>query len=60
MELMTIAQAGAYLNVSRSTVYRLMHSGALAYTVVSGRRRIPLVSLERLIAKGMQEAGRTA
>lgn len=40
LETLSIAQAQEKLGVSRSTVYMLLNSGALAWTQVGKRRRI--------------------
>lgn len=48
----TVRQASALLNVSRRTIYRLIGLGHLR-TVHLGRAvRIPVASIEALIAKG--------
>lgn len=57
MALLTINQACAHLNVSRSTLYRMMRAGALRFTLIEGRRRIPEEELYRIIAEGMEQAG---
>ena len=46
--LQSISQAGAYLSVSRSTVYRLIQDGSLKVVYVRGLPRITQQSLSEL------------
>lgn len=55
MALLTINQACVYLNLSRSTLYRLMRSGELGYITVAGRRRIPEEALTKLLEPWVSE-----
>ena len=41
------SDAAAYLGVSRRTVYRLMESKLLAFSIIGERRRISVAELER-------------
>jgi excisionase family DNA binding protein len=47
--LWSISGACERLNLSRSTLYRLMEAGELVYVKVSGRRLVPDRSLRELI-----------
>lgn len=47
--LLTVPQAAAVLGVSRSTIYRLIDSGALETLQIRGCRRIRPVQIERFI-----------
>ncbi len=47
--LVTIVEAARLLAVSRSTVYRLMKSGAIASVRIRGSRRIPASALRRYL-----------
>lgn len=52
----SVRQATERLNLSRSTLYRLMGSGELVYVKVGTRRLIPESSLRSLIeANSIQE-----
>lgn len=48
--LLTIAQAGATLNVSRATIYRMMESGQLERVKFGRAARIRTDSVARLLA----------
>jgi excisionase family DNA binding protein len=48
--LLTVPQAAEALAVSRSKLYELLASGALASIRIDGSRRIPLAVLEAYIA----------
>jgi excisionase family DNA binding protein len=47
--LLTVEQAARKLNVGRSTLYGLLHSGRLESVTVGRLRRVPAVSLSRFI-----------
>ncbi len=55
-QLYTVTEAAALLNVSRSTIYRLLAAGDLASTRVGHRLRIPAAAIRDLIEAGMQKA----
>lgn len=48
----TVKQAGALLNVSRRTIYRLIGMGHLKAIHLGRAVRIPVASIEALIARG--------
>lgn len=48
--LMNVAEAAAFLRLSRSTVYTLMDSGKLGYVKIGAARRIPKRALVELAA----------
>ncbi len=48
--LMTVAEAVAFLRLSRSTVYALMDTGELAYVRIGRARRIPKRAVVALAA----------
>jgi excisionase family DNA binding protein len=48
---MVIRDAEAYSGILRSTLYKLMAEGRLAYTQVGSRRLIPRASLNALLAE---------
>jgi excisionase family DNA binding protein len=50
----SILQAGEYLGIKRSSVYRLLNEGKLASTRLGNRRLVPVKSLEELAAKLME------
>jgi excisionase family DNA binding protein len=47
--LLTIAEAGEYVRLSRTTLYGLMNDGLLAYVKIGKARRIPLAALVKLV-----------
>jgi excisionase family DNA binding protein len=54
----TIEEVAQKLRVTRTTVYRWMHSGALRYVMAGERRRIPQSSLDAFLREGHpEEAG---
>lgn len=53
-ELLTPAEAGARLGISRSTVLRRIAEGALVATKVGSHHRIPLAEFERYNRELMQ------
>ncbi len=52
--LLTVADAAAFLRVSRSSVYALMDRGELAYVKLGAARRIPKRALIALAAAHLQ------
>jgi excisionase family DNA binding protein len=55
--LLTPHQAAARLNVSRTTLYELMGSGALGFVRLGRARRIPVVALRAFVAQELQRQG---
>ncbi len=54
----TIEEVAQKLRVTRTTVYRWMHSGALRYVMAGERRRIPQSALDAFLREGRpEEAG---
>jgi excisionase family DNA binding protein len=53
--LLTVAEAGRVLSVSRATAYRLVTTGELPVVRIRGMLRVPVARLERWIAD--QEGG---
>jgi excisionase family DNA binding protein len=51
--LLNIRQACDFLQVSRSSLYSLMESGALPYTKIARSRRVPKLALVRLATDGL-------
>jgi excisionase family DNA binding protein len=51
--LMTVAEAVAFLRLSRTTLYGLMDTGRLAYVRVGRARRIPRRALVELAATNL-------
>ena len=49
--LMTVEEAGKFLSLSRSTIWKLMTDGELVWTRIGSSRRIPRVAVYRLAAK---------
>ena len=49
-EFLTIDEAAEALRLSRSTIYRLLDSGELAYSQIGRRRRIPVDALRAFAA----------
>jgi excisionase family DNA binding protein len=54
LETLSITQAQQLLHVSRSTVYALLNSGALAWTRVGKRRRILRTTILRYLQSNTQ------
>jgi excisionase family DNA binding protein len=50
----SVDEAAHVIGVSRRTLYELIAEGRLASTKIRGRRVIPRVGLERLLAKDAQ------
>jgi excisionase family DNA binding protein len=55
--LMTVAAACDFLGVGRTSLYKLMDSGALRYAKIGAARRIPRAALVRLAAGALVGAG---
>jgi excisionase family DNA binding protein len=53
--LLTVPEAAKALAISRSKLYELLTSGAVASIRIDGSRRIPLTLLEEYIAKLLAE-----
>jgi excisionase family DNA binding protein len=47
----TVDEAGDYLRRSRASLYNLMASGELPFSIVCGRRLIALTDIEALVSK---------
>lgn len=58
--LVSVTKACAFLDVGKTTIYRMMDDGVIPYTMLGGRRRIAWATLreirERAI-RGVREAG---
>ena len=52
--LLTIPEAAASLNVSRSLVYELVHMGAIATLKIGKSRRVSVAALQEFIAWRLQ------
>jgi len=52
--LLTIAETGAFLRVSRATVYNLMECGQLPFVKVGRARRIPKRAVIQLAAQALE------
>ncbi len=52
--LLTVAEAGRFLKLSRSSVYKLMDEGQLRYTKIGRSRRVPRRAVVELAASGLQ------
>ncbi len=55
--LLTIDEAAEALNVSRRTVYGLVHDGKLATVTIGRSRRVRQASVERFIERNERYAG---
>lgn len=53
--LLTIDEAAASLGVCRSILYMLVLSGQIASIKIGRARRVPVVALERYVARQMAE-----
>lgn len=51
--LLNVREAGAFLAVSRTTIWVLMSAGTLPYTLIGHNRRIPRAALKALAIKGL-------
>lgn len=56
--LLTITEAARRLGVSRTTLYRELDAGSLAYKRVGSDRRIPSAELSAFIERGLVRAER--
>jgi excisionase family DNA binding protein len=54
--LVSVAEACAFLGVSRSTCYVLMDDGELPYCKIRGARRVPRKALVALAEKSLVES----
>ena len=52
--LLTIAEVGAFLRVSRATVYNLMDSGQVPFIKVGRARRIPKQAVLQFAAQALE------
>jgi excisionase family DNA binding protein len=52
---MTVPEAAEALAISRSKLYELLASGAIASIRIDGSRRIPLTALEEYVSKLLVE-----
>jgi excisionase family DNA binding protein len=55
-QLLTIPQAAAMLNMSRSTIYRLFDAGELSWVRIGSSRRVKATEINRLIAAQTRSA----
>jgi excisionase family DNA binding protein len=53
--LLTVPEAAEALAISRSKLYELLATGAVASIRIDGSRRIPLLALETYIAARLKE-----
>jgi len=53
--LMTVPEAAKALAISRSKLYELLASGAIASIRIDGLRRIPLTALEEYVSSLLAE-----
>ena len=53
--LMTVSEAAEALAISRSKLYELIASGAIASVRIDGSRRIPLAALEEYVSRLLAE-----
>jgi len=52
---MTVSEAAEALAISRSKLYELIASGAIASVRIDGSRRIPLAALEEYVSRLLAE-----
>jgi excisionase family DNA binding protein len=52
---MTVPEAAEALAISRSKLYELLASGAIASIRIDGSRRIPLIALEEYVSRLLAE-----
>ena len=52
---MTVPEAAEALAISRSKLYELLASGAIASIRIDGSRRIPLTALEEYVSRPLAE-----
>jgi len=55
-----IDEAAAAIGISRNSIYAMMKSGELPYSVVAGRRLIKVSDLEALLVRGAARSTSTA
>jgi excisionase family DNA binding protein len=55
-ELLTVKQAAAVMAVSRTTVYKLIHDGAIKVVYVGADMRIPTSEIRRFIERETRRA----
>ena len=53
--LLTVPEAAEALAISRSKLYQLLASGAIASIRIDGSRRIPLTALEEYVSRLLTE-----
>jgi excisionase family DNA binding protein len=51
--LVSVSEAGKFLNLSRATLYVLMERGELPYCKIGGARRIPRKALVELAERSL-------
>lgn len=51
--LLSVPEAARFLTVCRTTLYKLMDSGRVAYVKIGSRRMVPRGELVRLAADGL-------
>lgn len=56
LDLLKVMETAELLNVSRSTVYELMRSGALKSVKVARTRRIPMAEVRKYLDRQLQAA----
>lgn len=56
--LLTVAEAGAFLRVSRAAIYVMMQDGTLAFVKLGRCRRIPRRALVEVAAAGLRGGSR--
>ena len=52
--LLTVAEAAAFLRLSRSTIYTLMDQGELRFVKIGRSRRVPRRAVVELALSGLQ------
>ena len=52
--LLKVAEAAAFLSVSRATLYALMNCGQLPFVKIGRSRRVPRRAVVELAARGLQ------
>jgi excisionase family DNA binding protein len=57
--LLTVPEAAEALALSRSKLYELLASGAIASIRIDGSRRIPLTALEEYVSRLLTECSQT-
>lgn len=54
-QLLRIPEAAEQLNISRTTMYRLINDGTIKTVRVGQRQRVPAAEINRLIAEQMDK-----